>query len=140
MASRDVLLSTIASQAAVQAAAEERRLPSEGSWVVGGAASGGFQGALPSHLLSGLAPAAGGRSLPLALAVRLAAREDIDEAMAQQRPPEQGPELPLSYASDLATPTTYQQAVNSEHRELWIDAMKREVSGLIEGCTFAPCN
>ena len=56
--------------------------------------------------------------MPCALATRLAAREDIDNTLRDQRPPYKPPDLPQCYASDLKVRRSHKEAMRSEYAYL----------------------
>ena len=75
----------------------------------------------------------GGVGIPYSFAAMLARREDIDNAMNDQRPPDKQHDLPQCYASDLKVPRSYKEAVRSEYSHPWTDA---RATGLIDAGTF----
>eukprot|EP00752_Nemacystus_decipiens_P009778 g8733.t1 len=107
-----------------------------------GAASSvrGKQRATVSPMMAGGAAVADG--IPCGLVARFARREDIDIAIMNQRPPHDRPELPLCRGIDLRVPKTFAEATSFsyEHRNLFIDAMRREFHGLLSAGTFTVAN
>lgn len=66
----------------------------------------------------------------------LATKEEIEEALREDRPPRETPELPDCPVKELKTPTSYAQAMRSDQREIWEDSMAREFHGLKEAGTI----
>ena len=56
----------------------------------------------------------------------LATEGEIEEALREDRPPRETPELPDCPVKELKTPTSYAQAMRSDQREIWEDSMARE--------------
>lgn len=77
-----------------------------------------------------------GRGVPLAMAVRFATRDDIESALRDEKPPLLRPDMPLRPVAELKIPKTYTEMLRNEHAGLFLDAMKREVFGLLEAKTF----
>eukprot|EP00752_Nemacystus_decipiens_P018204 g16333.t1 len=100
----------------------------------------GKQRATVSPMMAGGATVADG--IPCGLVARFARREDIDIAIMNQRPPHDRPELPLCRGIDLRVPKTFAEATSFsyEHRNLFIDAMRREFHGLLSAGTFTVAN
>ena len=75
-----------------------------------------------------------GERFSMGLVMRLARLEDIEGALRDQRPPHDRPELPLCHGSDLRVPKTYAEATSPHYQysNLFVDAMQREVYGIIE--------
>ena len=68
----------------------------------------------------------------------LATREDIDAAVADQRPPYKPLDLPHCFASGLKVRRSHREAMSSEHAHLWEDSTGRDVYGLLGAGTFEP--
>ena len=86
--------------------------------------------------LRGDASAGGYRGTPRALAALLAAREDMDTTLGDQRLPYKPPDMPHCYVSDLKIPRSYKVDMRSEHAHLWKDSARREFHGLPDARTF----
>ena len=68
----------------------------------------------------------------------LATREEICDALDDQRPPHKPPDLPHCYASDLRVPGSYREVMRTEYAHLWEDSTGREFYGLLDAGTFEP--
>lgn len=80
--------------------------------------------------------AGGNGGTPCALAALLAAREDMDTTLGDQRLPYKPPDMPHCYVSDLKIPRSYKVDMRSEHAHLWKDSARREFHGLPDARTF----
>ena len=89
------------------------------------------------HMSGGWSTVSSGGAVPLGLVARLATREDIDEALHDMEPSHQRPDMPLCHASDLRVPKSFPEMMRGEHSKQFLDAVQREVHGLIEAGTFA---
>ena len=78
--------------------------------------------------------------VPLAtMAMRFATRDDIDSALVGQEPPFERPDMPLRPVNESVIPRNYTEMLRNEHSSsLYLDAMKREVFGLLMAKTFKP--
>jgi len=77
-----------------------------------------------------------GRRVSFGLLAHLATREDIDSALRDTEPPHIRPDMPLCHARDLRVPKSYAEMKRGENSVQFLDAVKREVHGLIEAGAF----
>jgi len=101
-------------QGCVDREPEREPLPVGGGWSLGSSRSG----------------------VPVAMAMRFATRHDIDSALIDQEPPFASPDLPLRPVNELVVPKSYTEMLRNEHASLYLDAMQREVFGLLMAKTF----
>lgn len=140
---RDCLLSMLMTHGAVDGERRQPATPDPGN--LGGVeesknlppedATGG------SERSSGVCPAMpSGPRIGFSLLARLATRNDIEAALKDMRPPHLKPDMPLCHASDLRAPKSYEEMMRGQYSKQFLDAMKREVFGLIEAGAFEVVN
>ena len=100
--------------------------------------SGGCEESPPAIDREGTACGGAHERVPCAYAAMVAALQEIDAVLDDQRPPHKPPDLPHCYASDLKVPRSYREAMRSEHAHLWEDSTGREIYGLVDAGTFEP--
>ena len=77
----------------------------------------------------------GGRG-SLGLLAHIPTVEDIDSALRDTEPPHIRPDMPLCHARDVRVPKSYAEMKRGENIVQFLDAIKREVHGLIEAGAF----
>lgn len=65
--------------------------------------------------------------------------EGVDAALRAERPPDQSPGLPHCYASYLRVTIIIQEAIRSEHSDIY-EAVARDLLGFLGARTFEPCS
>ena len=104
----------------------------------GGAEQGGVVEDAPLEVGGGWSVGSSKSGVPIAMAMRFATRQDIDAALIDQEPPFQRPDMPLRPVDELVVPKNYTEMLRNEHAALYLDAMQREVFGLLSAKTFKP--